>query len=376
MSWTAAIEDIDAALAWARSIGERRLELAALRARGGDAAVGAQLPADELLRSARGRRTARRRARRPAGRGRLREPADGPRGEPAATGRRQPARGAGARAGARRRGRRTGWCWRSTGSRPWPGTSATRPRWRPPSRSSSPSSGSAHDAWLLQWVVFESAFVPAAHDDWDEAAAAASRRPRAQPAQRLPGLRGLPPGVRGLAGAARRRPRRGTSPGPAAPSRRRQPSTTRGGTPGPPGCWPPPSWRPATTAEAEAVARAGLAALSGTARPGRLLCAVGAGRGHRRADPRRHRRARRGGLPARPAPGCWARTPTCCSRAPHARAATTPRRPGSLAPLREATAGSWPALRRRVEAVDGTPGQSTSSASRAARAAPSEGTGR
>ena len=25
------------------------------------------------------------------------------------------------------------------------------------------------DAWLLQWVVFESAFVPAAHDRWDEA---------------------------------------------------------------------------------------------------------------------------------------------------------------------------------------------------------------
>ena len=48
-SWTAAIQDIDAALAWARTIGERRLELAALRARGGDAAVGAQLSADELL---------------------------------------------------------------------------------------------------------------------------------------------------------------------------------------------------------------------------------------------------------------------------------------------------------------------------------------
>ena len=49
MSWAAAIEDIDSALATARSIGERRLELAALRARGGDAAVGAQLGADDLL---------------------------------------------------------------------------------------------------------------------------------------------------------------------------------------------------------------------------------------------------------------------------------------------------------------------------------------
>ena len=95
-----------------------------------------------------------------------------------------------------------------------------------------------HDAWLLQWVVFESAFVPAAHDDWDEAAAGAARRARPQPAQRLPGLRRLPPGVRRLVGQARRRPRRRAPPRPPVPSRRPRPSTTRGGTPGRRVCWP------------------------------------------------------------------------------------------------------------------------------------------
>ncbi|MCW2738449.1 hypothetical protein, partial [Nocardioides sp.] len=43
-----------------------------------------------------------------------------------------------------------------------------------------------------------------------------------------------------------------------------------------------------------------------------------------------------------------------------------------LAPLREATTTAWPAIRRRVDAL----GQSASSVSRAARSAPSEGTGR
>ena len=47
-----------------------------------------------------------------------------------------------------------------------------------------------------------------------------------------------------------------------------------------------------------------------------------------------------------------------------------------LTPLRVATGQSWPALRRRVEAITSGGGQSASSASRAARAAPSEGTGK
>ena len=137
-TYAAALADIDEALALARSTGDRRLEMAALRARGGDAPV-----ALRLHRRRAGRPTWRlglaagRRAGRPARRGRLHHPADDPRGQPAAAGDR--ARPGGARAGAgpvgRLRGRagararrRSRPCWAYLGDAGPAGRGGRRPR--------------------------------------------------------------------------------------------------------------------------------------------------------------------------------------------------------------------------------------------------------
>ena len=159
-----------------------------------------------------------------------------------------------------------------------------------------------HDAWLLQWVVFESAFVPAAHGDWDEARRVLHDALDLNRRSGFPAYAGYLQAYDGwlarLAGDlddARRLGRRSVEATSAVDH---------------------PWWHSwaagllaatlvetGETAEAESVARAGLAALSGTARPGRLLCAAAAGRGHGGADPGCDRGARRGGLPARPGVG-------------------------------------------------------------------------
>jgi hypothetical protein len=129
------------------------------------------------------------------------------------------------------------------------------------------------------------------------------------------------------------------------------------------------------TAEAESVARAGLAALSGTARPGRLLCAAALA-----AVTGELTRSATEALAEVDCPPGRAWVVGADAYLLLAGAARSRGADGEaarlLAPLREATAVTWPALRRRVESIEGAAGQSASSASRAARAAPSEGTGR
>ena len=259
---------------------------AALRARGGDAAVGAQLGRRRPAGPARGGCPAGGRAGRPAGRGRLREPAGRPGGQPAAADRRRAPRraGAGPRA-CRPLGGRCG-PRRSTASRPSPGTSATHPRWRRCVEELEPLVRARGDAWLIQWVVFESAFVPAAYDRWDEARRPARPGPGPQPPQRLPGLRRLPPRLRGRGWPGS--PETSTAPvaSVAARSRPRPRWTTRGGTRGRPGCWRRPWSRRATGPRRRSWPGPGLATRRGTARPGRLLCAATLAAAHRRGDPR------------------------------------------------------------------------------------------
>ena len=124
------------------------------------------------------------------------------------------------------------------------------------------------------------------------------------------------------------------------------------------------------------MARAGLAALSGTARPGRLLCAaaLAAVTGeHPEADARP---ARRVDCPPGRAWVLGADAYLLLAGAAAAAGRPTARPPGCSPRCAAATTGAWPALRRREESGGGAAGQSTSSASRAARTAPSEGTGR
>lgn len=378
MSWAAAIQDIDEALAWARSTGERRLELAALRARGGDAAVGAQLSADELLgpledgvRLAAGlgdRRAEADFACRltvlEASRLRLADAAD---------------RAARALTRARSSGSTDGVVLALDGLKTvaWHlGDAATLAA---VVGELEPLVRERQDPWLLQWVVFESAFVPAADDDWDGARALLHDALELNRSSGFPAYAGHLEAYDGwlarLAGDlddARRLGRRAVV------------STSAVDHP----WWH--SWsagllaatllETGDTDEAEAVARAGLAALSGTARPGRLLCAsaLAAATGE----------LTRGATDALaevdcPPGGAWvmgADAYLLLASAAQARgdAAEATR---LLAPLRDATSEAWPALRRRVEAVTGQAdgeesAQSASSASRAARAAPSEGTGR
>ena len=375
---TAAIQDIDAALAWARRDGERRLELAALRARGGDAAVGAQLAADELLgpledgvrlaaelgdrraeadfasrlavlEASRLRLTdARRRAEQVLARAR--------------------AAGLGGRRGPGPRRR----------SRPSRGTSGTRTPWPTWSRELEPLVRARHDAWLLQWVVFESAFVPGGVRPVGRGARPGGAGARPQPSQRLPRLRGLPPGLRRLARPARR----ATSTRRRRLGRRAVEDTSavdhpwwhswaagllaatlvRDGRDAPRRwLWPAPGWP------------------RGAARRARGGCCAPR---RSRPSPVRHAEAAadalsRRGLPARPGLGARAPTPTSCwpdaaaARGDHDRG-----RPAGRPVARGDDRGvaSGPQAGRGARA--GGVGQSTSSASRAARSAPSEGTGR
>ena len=231
------------------------------------------------------------------------------------------------------------------------------------------------DAWLLQWVVFESAFVPAAHDRWDEAR---DRVAQALDLNRRSGFPAYAGHIRSYdgwlarwAGDLDEAPRLG---------RRAVEETSAVDHP----WWH--SWaagllaatlvRTGETTEAAAVARAGLAARSGTARPGRLLCAAALA-----AVTGEHAEAAADALSRVDCPPSLAwvlgadayllLAGSAAALGDHDRAARL------VAPLRAATTGAWPAVRRQVEELGRAGvGQSTSSASRAARTAPSEGTGR
>ena len=166
--WQAAIQDIDAALAWARRDGERRLELAALRARGGDAAVGAQLAADELLGPLEdGVRLA-------AELGDRRAEADfGTRlavleaSRLRLTDARRRAEQVLARA--RAADSEDGVVLALDGAKTVAWYLGDADALADVVAEMEPLVRARHDAWLLQWVVFESAFVPAAYDRWGEA---------------------------------------------------------------------------------------------------------------------------------------------------------------------------------------------------------------
>ena len=231
--WQAAIEDIDAALAWARRSGERRLELAALRARGGDAAVGAQLVADDLLgpledgvrlaaelgdrraeadfgtrlavlEASRLRLTdARRRAEQVLARARAADSEDG--------------------VVLALDGAKTVAWYLGDADALADAVEELEPLVR-----------ARRDAWLLQWVVFESAFVPAARDRWDEARDRVTRRSTSTVAAASPPT----PVTSGLTTAGSPGGRATSTRRPASVverSRTRRPSTIPGGTPGPAG---------------------------------------------------------------------------------------------------------------------------------------------
>ncbi|WP_374455257.1 AAA family ATPase [Nocardioides sp.] len=373
MSWSAAIQDIDAALAWARSIGERRLELAALRARGGDAAVGAQLSADELLGPLEdGVRLAAelgdRRAEADfasrltvleASRLRLADASE---------------RAARALARARASGSVDGVVLALDGLKTVAWHLGDAPALAVVVRELEPLLRERHDAWLLQWVVFESAFVPAAHDDWDEARRVLREALDLNRRSGFPAYAGYLQAYDGwlarFAGDLDEASRLG---------RLSVEATSAVDHP----WWH--AWaagllaatlvETGEVAEAESVARAGLAASTGGARPGRLLCASAL--------------AAVTGELTRSATDALAEVACPPGRAwvvgadAYLLLASAARERGDLAeaarllaPLRAATSESWPTLRRRVAAIGGVAGQSASSASRAARAAPSEGTGR
>ena len=198
------------------------------------------------------------------------------------------------------------------------------------------------------------------------------RGDRAQPAQRLPGVRRLPAlrTTGGSPGWPATSTRRAGSAG--RPSRRPRRSTTRGGTPSRPGLLAATLIETGDPAEAEAVARRGLALGETAMAGGRLRClaavaALGDGDGPRRGHPA----ARRGRVPARPRLGHRGRRATCCSAGPTVLAR---RDPGLLA-------ATWPsrcvrtgdAGARHGTAVTRHAAQIRSSTSSAARAAPSVG---
>ena len=368
MSWTAAIRDIDEALAWARSTGERRLELAALRARGGDAAVGAQLVGDELLGSLEeGVRLA-------AELGDRRAEADfGGRMVVLEASRLRLAtadqRAQRVLARARAAASEDSVVLALDGLKTVAWYLGDAPALADAVRELEPLLRTRDDAWLIQWVVFESAFVPAAYDRWDEAGSLVAQALDLNARSGFPAYAGYLRAYEGwlarLAGDLDRARHLG---------RRAVEATSAVDHP----WWH--SWaagllaatlvETGDRAEAETVARAGLAARSGTARPGRRLCA--AALAYLTAE---HTRgagdARRVDCP----PGrAWVLgadaylllAGAALARGDDAEAMRL------VSPLREATAQSWPAVRRRVEAL----AQSTSSTSRAARSAPSGGTGR
>lgn len=378
-SWTAAIRDVDAALALARSSGERRLELAALRARGGDAAIGAQLGADEVsgaledgqrLAAELGDRRAEadfstRLAVLDASRLRLVE---------AGT------RAASALARARAASSPDGTLLALDGLKTVAWYLGDARALADALVQLEPLLQERPDPWLQQWVVFESAVVPAAADQWEEASRVMADAIDLNRRSGFPAyagwLRAYEAWLARLAGDLDR----ARSVGRAAVEQ-----TSAVDHP----WWY--SWaagllaatlvETGDRAEAQTVARAGLAARSGTARPGRLLCTAALAE-----LTGEHTREATDALARVDCPpgrawilGADAYLLLAGAAAARGDEVETDR---LLAPLRAATAESWPSVRHRVETLGGaassrgTPRQSTSSTIRAARAAPSDGTGR
>lgn len=374
MRWQAAIDDIDAALAWARRSGERRLELAALRARGGDVAIGAQLAADELLGPLEdGVRIA-------ADLGDRRAEADfATRLTVLEASRLRLAdarrRADHALARARAAGSEDGVVLALDGAKTVAWYLGDADALAPVVAELEPLVRARHDAWLLQWVVFESAVVPAAHDQWDEAR---DRVAHALELNRRSGFPAYAGYIRAYDGWLARLA--GDLDDAVRLGRRAVEDTSAVDHP----WWH--SWaagllaatlvRAGEAGEAVAVARAGLAARSGTARPGRLLCAAAlAAVTGEQASAAADALSRVDCPPGR----AWVLGADAYLLLAGAAAARGDDAAADrlVAPLRTATTAAWPAVRRQVEeTVPGTPGQSASSASRAARAAPSEGTAR
>jgi hypothetical protein len=224
--------------------------------------------------------------------------------------------------------------------------------------------------WLEQWVVFESAFVPAASDDWEVAGQLMGEALDLNRRSGFPAYAGY---LRAYGGWLTR------LAGDRDEARRLGRAAVEATSAVDHPWWH--SWaagllaatlvETGDLAEAVTVARAGLGALGGTALPGRLLCAAalaavtgeetrGATEALTRID------CPPGGAWVLGADAYLLLAGAAAARGDDSEAASL------VAPLREATAHSWPAIRRRVEQLP----QITSSASRAARSAPSEGTGR
>ena len=272
MSWTAALEDIDAALATARGIGERRLELAALRARGGDAAVGAQLVAEDLLGPLEdGVRLAAELGDRRAeadfasrlvvlGASQLRL------GDARVRAERVLSR-------ARAASSQDGVVLALDGIKTVAWYLGDAPVLAAAVEELEPLLQERADAWLIQWVVFESAFVPAAYDRWDEADERMSKALDLNRRSGFPAYAGYLMAYQGwLARLA------GDLEGARRLGYRAVEATSAVDHP----WWH--SWaagllaatlvETGDRAEAEVVARAGLVTRSGTAQPGGLLCAA------------------------------------------------------------------------------------------------------
>ena len=317
-AFAAALADIDEALALARGGPDRRLEMAALRARGRRRARSALgLTVDELVHpwrpgcgsppswaTARPRRTS-------------------PPGSPMLEASRlrlatalAPGRAV-ARAGRGPPARRTRSCWRSTGSRPCSAyLGEPEPAARGGGRAGAACSRARGDTWLLQWAVFESSFVAAAEGGWDDARARVAEALEVNRLSGYPAYAGYFRGARGLVRPAGRRPRRGA---PHRPGGRRGDLAGR----------PPVVVRHRRRAAGRHAARGrrpgrGRGRRAARAGPGRDREAGGRaalpGRRRRPSATRRglrrgHPSARRGRVPARPAPGSSARTATCCSAA-------------------------------------------------------------
>lgn len=369
MSWPAAIHDVDAALALARSSGERRLELAALRARGGDAAIGAQLGANEVsgaledgqrLAAELGDRRAEadfasRLAVLDASRLRLVE---------AGT------RARSALARARAASSPDGTLLALDGLKTVAWYLGDAPALADALAQLEPLLQERPDPWLRQWVVFESAFVPAAADRWEEASVAMAHALDLNRRSGFPAYAGWLHAYEAWLARLAGDLDRARSVGRWAVEQ-----TSAVDHP----WWH--SWavgllaatlvETGDRAEAQTVARAGLVARSGTARPGRLLCAAAlaslTGERTREATDALDRvDCPPGHAWVLGADAYLLLAGAADARGDEEEAARI------LRPLHTATRGSWPALRRRVDAL----GQSTSNASRAARSAPSDGTGR
>ena len=282
-----------------------------------------------------------------------------------------------------RRAPRTRWCSLSTGTKSvlahlGDGDASCAASWTSWSR----SCAARQATWLLQWAVFESSFVLAAADDWDGARSAGRRGGRAEPAERLLGVRRLLPrqrraGSDRLAGdltgalalgrsAVRSRPRRTDHPWwYAAASGLLAGTLLEAGLPD----------------EAATVARRGLEVTGARLAPSLAAALPGPARGRdrRRRCPRARRPALLEAIDAARRAGAWViglGLPTCSPRGPGsttrprrappaARAAASSRDPGELgraAQPRRGRAGSDQlgdqlsrALRRRRSAPRRTP---------------------